>query len=585
MFLGTAAHIPTTKLVSNDCFDQLSWKFNSGAPVRSTPVNDNNNIYFGNEKGDFFCVDQATAKPRWKFSAEYPIHSSAAIFKGIVFFSDARQSLYALSSSTGKIVWKTSLGENKPYDWKFDFLWSSPTISGDTIFIGSGDGNLYAIQAASGKVFWKYAATTHIRCAPAVFYNKVFFGDMNGHFYALNSQTGKEVWTYETNAVKFINDSFGYDRKGIVASPVIIGNKVVFGARDGFMYNLDAATGKSNWVFDYDITWVISSVATDGKTVFSGTSDGKFVNAIDLETGKELWRTPTSLVWSSPLLINDKLYVGGYDGALYCINKKNGAKFNLPLYTGSRIQGSPVLSGKNIFVGSEDGYVYALESKGACKEEPASFIRYVYYDREAPRLYFRNGTDILLRANLTNSGFRQIDSKGLEEVFKRDIPADSGMVVVLATNYFPPAVLQGEKNSLLRKFLDKGGRIVVAGLNPVVYNVDPKTNAVDVDFSRLKNILDIDLKYSDSRAHGGILYCAATKQGITAGLPTWWMAPYSIDKNQVNIVLGENVNKAVSAYIKKYSPKTNSGLIQLWIDADFIPADINFVRKVALADL
>ena len=80
-------------------------------------------------------------------------------------------------------------------------------------------------------------------------------------------------------------------------------------------------------------------------------------------------------------------------------------------------------------------------------------------------------------------------------------------------------------------------------------------------------------------------YCGATKQGLAAGLPSWWMAPFSINKEQVDIVLGENVDKDASAYVKKYSSKANSGLIQIWIDAEFIPADVNFVRKAALADM
>lgn len=105
------------------------------------------------------------------------------------------------------------------------------------------------------------------------------------------------------------------------------------------------------------------------------------------------------------------------------------------------------------------------------------------------------------------------------------------------------------------------------------------------DYTNMKNILDIEMNYVDSRVHGGIVYCNPTPQGEKAGLPSWWMAAFPVKKNQVDIVLGENVNKDASAYVKKYSPKPNSGLIQIWIDQDFLPTDVNFVRKVALADL
>ncbi|HMC99388.1 MAG TPA: hypothetical protein VKH37_04515, partial [Ferruginibacter sp.] len=114
---------------------------------------------------------------------------------------------------------------------------------------------------------------------------------------------------------------------------------------------------------------------------------------------------------------------------------------------------------------------------------------------------------------------------------------------------------------------------------------DTATKDVHTDFTKLETILDVDYHFDDSRAHGGVVYCEATKAGLAAGLPAWWMAPFPVSKSDVNIVLGENVNKEVSAYLKKYSSKPNSGLIQLWIDADFAPTDVDFVRKVALADL
>ena len=54
MFLGTPTHIPPKNSIANDCFSDLAWKFNADAAIRSTPVADNKNIYFGTEKGDLF---------------------------------------------------------------------------------------------------------------------------------------------------------------------------------------------------------------------------------------------------------------------------------------------------------------------------------------------------------------------------------------------------------------------------------------------------------------------------------------------------------------------------------------------------
>ena len=40
------------------------------------------------------------------------------------------------------------------------------------------------------------------------------------------------------------NEKFGFDRRAIIASPVVAGNKVIVGGRDGFLYAVDKDTGK-----------------------------------------------------------------------------------------------------------------------------------------------------------------------------------------------------------------------------------------------------------------------------------------------------------------------------------------------------
>lgn len=70
---------------------------------------------------------------------------------------------------------------------------------------------------------------------------------------------------------------------------------------------------------------------------------------------------------SSPLLLNDRIYVTGMGGMLYCIDKDkgqhvNGFEFNggRPLKSGFRSK--PVTDGNTIFVGSFDHNLYAVDS-------------------------------------------------------------------------------------------------------------------------------------------------------------------------------------------------------------------------------
>ena len=85
------------------------------------------------------------------------------------------------------------------------------------------------------------------------------------------------------------NENFGFDRKAILSSPVVYGNKIVFGSRDGILYCVDT-NGKLVWTMDHKVSWVISTVAIKDTFVVTGTSDGHFVQAVHLNTGKEIWK-------------------------------------------------------------------------------------------------------------------------------------------------------------------------------------------------------------------------------------------------------------------------------------------------------
>ena len=45
---------------------------------------------------------------------------------------------------------------------------------------------------------------------------------------------------------------FGFDRRAVIAAPIMTGNKVLIGGRDGFGYCLDKNTGKQLWRIDHE---------------------------------------------------------------------------------------------------------------------------------------------------------------------------------------------------------------------------------------------------------------------------------------------------------------------------------------------
>jgi len=144
------------------------------------------------------------------------------------------------------------------------------------------------------------------------------------------------------------------------AAPVMIvrradGKEVlVAGSKDGMLYALDPdAKGKVLWQLRLgnggELGGIEYGMATDGKLVFAPISDADLatltadgsLNAVDLMTGKLVWRAPVprdgckgkeddlclNAIISPPVVIGDAVIVGAMDGVLRAYDKRNGRVF------------------------------------------------------------------------------------------------------------------------------------------------------------------------------------------------------------------------------------------------------------------
>lgn len=545
-------------------YDTRAWSFDAGAPVRATVLIKGNNLYAGNAQGDFLALDKKSGLQKWAYHTGSAIHSSAIAWNGKIFFSDNKQTVYALNETTGKLLWKFALSPKKDYPWRYDYYYSSPVIHDNKLLIGGDDGFFYALEPATGKPIWKFQCNGIVRSTAAVQGQTIFFGDTEATFYALDGKTGKLRWEYKINGDTMKNESYGFDRRAINSSAVVAGNKIIFGARDGWLYCVNINDGKNIWKVDHRVSWVISTVAVKDSVVVTGTSDGRFVQAVNLETGQEIWKHRTALaVWASPLIVGNHVYAAGFDGQFTCIDLKTGKRIS-EYKTNAKLLSSPVWDDDLIYVGGDDGNIYAFaghEDRRSYSTEPD---RYVFYEAGF-NVHFRANADLLVRNYLRSNGYKVINSDSIVNLLSN--PLHTPSIIVFATSYFPAAITQNGGNSLLRKFLDGGGRIVLPGMNPLVYKIDEKTKQ-PVDYNRhvSDTLLGLDYGDGDTRSFMGDFTSFATPAGRRLGLPEFWTNSMFIDEKNVDVVLGKSENGMVSAFAKNYS---NGGqLVQLWMDAD-----------------
>ncbi len=551
---------------------EMLWKFNANAAIRSTPTVTETRVIFGATDGSVYALSHSGIL-RWKFTADGSVSSSAVLWRNAVLFVSRKNTLYSVSADNGRLIWKKNLGTALPYDWGFDYYVGSVTVDHDRLYVGSADGNLYSLSAADGKEQWKFRTDCIIRSTPAVDEASVYFGDMNGKLFCLDKRSGTKRWSFVTIGDTLNNEQYGFDRKALISSPTVSGENVFVGSRDGYLYAVDKITGTERWKFDYTVSWVLSTVAVKKNILVTGTSDGRFVHALDARTGKELWRFMTqATVWASPFISgNDRVVIPSNDGNLYCLELADGEEV-WRKKIGPQIFSSAVPMKEQIFFGSDDGFFYSIGTKHVPPSSIRRAKRAVFWMKDPVFQTFRGGMDVAVRDHFIKEGYEYYDETDVKDFLLKRISSDTASVLVFATNYFLPALVKDTLGSnILREYLRTGGRMVMLGMNPAAYQLDSSgRQIVGLNFLQARQLTGIPYQYKDLRSHGGFTAAFVSDEGRRFGLQSNFTSVCGLPKDSVTTVLAVDENGNAAAWIRTYSPQKHSGYMQLFLTPERI---------------
>ena len=109
----------------------------------------------------------------------------------------------------------------------------------------------------------------------------------------------------------------------IESTAAVVDGTVYIGALDGFLYAIDAETGKKRWTYQASGS-TKASPSVDSGVIYFGDSEGVF-HAVDTTTQQMKWQFKTEgEIISSATFVDDRVLFGSYDGFLYCLNRENG---------------------------------------------------------------------------------------------------------------------------------------------------------------------------------------------------------------------------------------------------------------------
>ncbi|MEN3346369.1 MAG: hypothetical protein V7632_4 [Bradyrhizobium sp.] len=280
----------------------------------STPALDRERLYFGNDGGSFWALDQRTGAPVWNVelarSTRNGIRSSPAVHKTAVYFGSAEGNVYCLDTATGRERWRFV---------EADRIESSPCLAPDLgmLFIGlqhevpGRGGSVAALHLETGEKIWEFAVEKPVLGSPA--YDKelllVACGTNDRELLLFEPVTRELLWRHPTGGEVRAAPAFDPARRAVVV-----------GAMDGSIRSIDLA-GRERWRVQTGDA-IHASPLVAGDRVYVASAD-KNVYAMDADSGRGVLRmTTTGKNYASPRLIGGRIYFGSTSGLVYEFNPR-----------------------------------------------------------------------------------------------------------------------------------------------------------------------------------------------------------------------------------------------------------------------
>ncbi len=303
----------------NEEFPQVKrkWLNETGIAIYSSPVVWKNRVYVGDDFGNLTCYNLKNGNKRWCFQSENRIVGTPAVSDGVVVFGSADGNIYGVNANNGNLLWTVPTKEA---------VLGAVTIDKGIAYIGGSDNRFWAIDIKTGMPIWEFdKLKNYVETKPLVTDDKVIFGAWDTNLYALNKDFGGMVWKW-TNGIK----STHYSPAAVWA--VTANGKVFVVDPERAMTAIDLETGKTIWRTKESMVRESIGISEDGSRIYAKTMQDSVVCYSSVgDTPQKIWSTNVSYGYEhNPSMLVEK------DGTVYG-STKNGLIFALDALTGKVI--------------------------------------------------------------------------------------------------------------------------------------------------------------------------------------------------------------------------------------------------------
>lgn len=293
-------------------------------------------VFVGTNNSEIFSVSRLDGSINWTYSANKndsrsrQFYSNPLLTEGLLYIGGVDGVLRCLDQKTGTEKWNVSLT---------DWIRSKPIMIGSTLYVATIDSKLHAINLSNQEILFTTSLGSHGITADLV-------GNENGiiaigrglMMYSVNPDNGNINWSRGVKDGAWVDDKYYFAdwSGGLLGSPTIVDGIAYIGGPDGFVNALDVETGKEIWRFETGSTISIAPSVIEDKVVFgylgSTTEHYGFEHpgeyfAVDRLTGELIWSTTEyGKIWVAAVYSEGILFMGNTVGEVFAINQDNGKK-------------------------------------------------------------------------------------------------------------------------------------------------------------------------------------------------------------------------------------------------------------------
>jgi outer membrane protein assembly factor BamB len=200
-----------------------------GGRLWAQPTTDGDRVYITSLDHSVFAVDANTYEILWQEDLGGAVPGSAVIGgDGMLYVGSLDSQLEKFDPLTGN---------HQPAMEAKNWVWSTPSLDGDTLYFGDVDGNFYAFNTSAGSLNWDPAQPDGaITASPLVLGDYILIATESGSIYQVSKDGKLKLWSQPGGK--------------IYTTPVAAGDLILVAPleTDFYLYALDQ-NGLQSWKF------------------------------------------------------------------------------------------------------------------------------------------------------------------------------------------------------------------------------------------------------------------------------------------------------------------------------------------------